>query len=383
MSDQDPRPLSPGNIHLQWFAAEDEGRTEDPTEYRIRKAREEGRVAKSQELIGALGLLLPTMTLVIVAPSMLKSLMDMLAFFITRATQLDPTREGGVLVLAFYRYLVSLVVPIAAVAVVSAIASNLVQVGPLFTLKPITPDFSKIVPHFGQYFKRTMFSMEGLYNVAKSLLKVAVIGLIGFLNLRVEFDKLVYLSNASLWHSVNFVSGVAARIILEAAVFMLAFSAVDYLFQRRQFTESLKMTKEEVKEERKMYEGDPLIKGKLRERMRELIGRNLSKAVPESTVVITNPTHYAVAIKYERQSMSAPMVQAKGADEVARTIKQLARDSGVPIVENKPLARALYAEAEVGELIPEKYYEALATVLAHVFQADARAKVRGGEAVNV
>jgi flagellar biosynthetic protein FlhB len=161
---------------------------------------------------------------------------------------------------------------------------------------------------------------------------------------------------------------IALRIVLEAAIALLVFSFFDYLFQRRQHMESLKMSKQEVKEERKLYEGDPLTKSRLRERMREIMRRSMLKAVPKADVVITNPTHYAVALEYERAVMSAPTVTAKGADLIAAKIREIAADNDVPIVENKPLAQALYKEVEIGDAIPEKYYEVISTVLAEVYR---------------
>jgi flagellar biosynthesis protein FlhB len=368
----DPRRL----IHLQWFAAEDEGRTEEPTEYRIKKAREEGRVVKSQELIGALGLILPTLTLVIAAPSMLGTLQEMLTFFFQRATQIDPVSAGGILAKAFYKYFISLVTPIAAVAVVSAIASNLLQVGFLFTVKPITPDFSKIIPRFGQYFKRTLFSLEAAYNLVKSIVKVAIICLIAYLNIYGSFDKLMNLYISPMWYSIRFISNMAVAIILESGLAMLALAIPDFFFQRWQFMESLKMTKEEIKEERKMYEGDPLIKGRLREKMRELLTTNIAKTVPEASVVITNPTHYAIALKFEMGAMVAPMVTAKGVDELALRIREIAAKNDVPVVENRPLARSLYAEIDIGDIIPEKYYQAIVNIFAHLEKMKAMADGR-------
>jgi flagellar biosynthesis protein FlhB len=366
----------PRLIHLQWFAAEDEGRTEEPTEYRIKKAREEGRVVKSQELIGALGLLLPFLTLVVAAPSMLGTLQEMITFFFQRCAEIDPISEPGPLVQAFYRYFLQLTVPIAAVAVISAVASNMVQVGFLFTLKPITPDFTKILPRFGQYFKRTLFSMEAVYNLAKSIVKVAIIGFIAYLNIFGAFDKLLNLYLSPMWYSVRFVSNLAVAIMLECGLALLALAIPDYLFQRWQYMESLKMTKEEIKEERKMYEGDPLVKGRLREKMRELLTTNIAKTVPEASVVITNPTHYAIALKFEMGAMLAPMVTAKGVDELALRIRGIAYENEVPIVENRPLARSLYAEMEIGDIIPEKYYQAIVNIFAHLDKMKAMAEGR-------
>jgi len=365
---------SPASIDLQWFAAEDEGRTEEPSEYKIRKAREEGRVAKSQELVGALGLLLPAVTLVLLAPYLGRTIREMVVFYFSKVSEADIAGGGGPLAAAFFSYFARLTLPLALVAVVSGVASNLLQTGFLFTLKPITPDFSKIVPRFGQYFKRTLFSMEGLYNFAKTIFKVALIGVLAYSTVRSELDRLMALFAAPFWLSVKLVVSLAMRLVIEVAVILLALSIPDYIFQRRQYMESLKMTKEEAKEERKMQEGDPLVKSRMRDRMRELLSRNMAANVPKADVVIANPTHYAIALEWERERMAAPTVTAKGADEVALRIRRIAEEAGVPVVENRPLARALYAEVEIGDSIPEKYYQAIAAVLAHVYAANGDAE---------
>ena len=365
---------SPSLIDLQWFAAEDEGRTEEPSEYKLKKAREEGRVAKSQELVGAIGLLLPAATLVLLAPSMGKTLKGMLVFYFSQVSNPDIIANSAILAKAFFSYFVKLTLPLALVAVVAAIASNLLQVGFMFTLKPIKPDFSKILPRFGQYFKRTLFSIEGLYNMGKTVIKIAIIAFAAYLTIKGEINHLMALFTSPFWTSVKYVASIAIRLVLEVAVLLLVLSVPDYLFQRRRFMESLKMTKEEVKEERKMQEGDPLVKSRLRERMRELLARNMAANVPKADVVIANPTHFAVALEWEREKMLAPVVTAKGQDEIALRIRKIAEDSGVPVVENKPLARALYADVEIGDAIPEKYYQAIAAVLAHVYSTNGEAE---------
>lgn len=353
-------------IDLQWFAAEDEGRTEEPSEYKIRKAREEGRVPKSQELVGALVLLMPALAILFLSKSMLRTSIELIRFFLERAIELDPTRDA-IVAKAFFSYFVRLALPIMAVSVVTAVLANVLQTGFLFTTKPLTPNFSKIVPHFGKFFQR-IFSVEGLFNFAKSIVKMAIIGIVAYMVVSSEIARLTNLQTASLWASVTLVSSLAMRLLIICALLLIALSVPDLLFQRWQYTESLKMTKQEVKEERKMYEGDPLIKGRLRQRMRELLSRNMAANVPKADVVITNPTHFAVALEWNRESMSAPVVTAKGADEVALRIRKIAEDNDVPVVENRPLARALFADTEIGDTVPEQYYQAIAIVLAHVYK---------------
>jgi len=355
-------------IDLQWFAAEDEGRTEDPTEFKIRKAREEGRVAKSQELNGAIVLVIPVLVLMAFAPWMMKTITEMLRFYLLRSTTTEIT--DPVLVSAFFHYFIQLILPVTLSAMIAGVASNLLQNGGfIFSMKPITPQFSKIAPNFGKFFSKA-FSVEGLFNLAKSLVKVAVISIVSYVSIKNEIPKLISMLDAGLWSSVTFIASIAARLLLTAGILFIAISIPDYLFQRRQFMESLKMSKQEVKEEYKQMEGDPLVKSRLRQRMRELLSQNMAVNVPKADVIITNPTHFAVAMQWDRATMRAPMLTAKGADQLALRIKEIARDNDVPIIENKPLARALYAEVEIGDMIPDEYYQALAVILAKVYALD-------------
>ena len=354
-------------IDLQWFAAEDEGRTEDPTEQKIRKAREEGKVAKSSEFTSALVLLFPIAAMGLLGTYILGTLIDMMRFFLNLSTEID-IRTDARIVPAFFTFFLRAALPTVAIAFLSAFMGNVLQVGFLFSAKPITPDLSKIVPRFGRFFKRAMFSSEAAFNLGKSILKIIIIGSISFLNIRAQVDKIALLTSSTFWLSLQTVAGIAFRILVEAAIALLVLAIPDYVFQRHQHRESLKMTKQEVKEERRMSEGDPLVRSRLRERMRELLTRNMMRNVPTADVVITNPTHYAVAMEWNRQTMEAPAVIAKGMDNLALRIRAIAEENEVPVMENKPLARALYAEVEIGDTIPEKYYEVMALVLAEVYK---------------
>ncbi len=360
-------PLStPYDVHLQWFAAEDEGRTEEPSEHKLRKAREEGKVARSAEVSSSLVLLAGVATLGLLANSILGSSVQMFGYYFGRAT--NPEALNPSLMSSFLGWLVRIGLPLLAVVFVMAIVGNVIQVGFLFTAKPITPDFGRIVPRFSRWLQRSFASGEALFNLAKAVGKLAVITGIAYANIRGELPRLALLADASFAGGIALISQIAFRILLEIAVVFLAFSAVDYWFQRRQHLESLKMSKQEVKEERKMYEGDPLTRSRLRERMREIMRRTMLKAVPKADVVITNPTHFAVALEYNRAVMIAPTVVAKGADRVAQKIREVATAIGVPLMENKPLAQALYREVEIGDTIPEKFYEAMSIILAEVYK---------------
>ena len=371
-------------IHLQWFAAEDEGRTEEPTDYKIRKAREEGRVAKSQEIASSLVMLLVVITLIFAAPLYLRWCVEILRFYFTRAASAD--FQQGAFAATVFLYLLKMVLPLSLVGVVAAVAANLVQNREfIFSTKPITPDLSRILPRVGQYLKKTVFSFEGGFNVIKSLVKIAVIVLVAFVVIRANVfsvstravtgadgrqkSQLVILSllnGGNVPAALALVAKTAAQILVICAVVFLLISIPDYFVQRKQFIESLKMTKQEVKQEYKEMEGDPEVKSHLEQAQRQLLQRNIPKAVAESDVVITNPTHFAVALQYESDKYDRPRVTAKGADQLAFRIRSLARENEIPIIENRPLARALYADTEIGDTIPEAYINAIVTIYTQI-----------------
>ncbi|MFO8065759.1 MAG: flagellar biosynthesis protein FlhB [Spirochaetota bacterium] len=355
-------------MHLQWFASpEEEGRTEEPTEHKIQKSRQEGKVAKSQDVTGAIILLFTVLTLAIFSGYLLNTMVSMIRYFYSRAAEMDVTKANAVMP-AFYSFFIRLTLPVAAVAFVSAVMGNVIQVGTLFSLKPIAPDFNKIVPRFDKFIEKTFTSVEALYNWFKSMGKVILLGSISFLNIWLEAERLINLVHVPFMQAFGAVAGIAFRILMQAAIVMLLLSIFDFMFQKRQHTESLKMTKQEVKEERKTYEGDPMVKSRLRNQMQEMMSRNQLENVPQADVVVTNPTHFAIALEYNRETMVAPTVTAKGQDNMARIIRERAEEYEVPIIENKPLARALYSEVEIGDIIPEKFYEAVVAVLKEVYR---------------
>jgi flagellar biosynthetic protein FlhB len=354
------------SIDLQWFAdeADENQRTEEATETKIQRLRGEGQVVKSQELVSALGLLLPALTLFFLAPSMLRTSVEMLRFFLSRSTELDPVKDGIILG-AFYSYLIRLAAPILTVAVATAIFSNVVQTGFLFTTRPVSPDFSKIVPRFGQYFSR-LFSVEGFFNFFKSIVKMAIIGVVAFVLIRGDLEKLTRLQTMNLWTGIGSVASLSVRLLVFSAILLLLLSIPDFLFQRWRFMVHNRMTLQEVKEERKMYEGDPMVSARIRSRMMELLTRTMYRNVPNADVVITNPTHLAIALEFHAERMDTPMVTARGEDAVALRIKRIAEDSGVPVVENKPLARSLYASVQIGDFIPESFIGLIVEVYVRV-----------------
>lgn len=354
-------------IDIQWFAsAEEEGRTEKATETKLKKAREEGRVAKSPEISGALVMLFPVICLILLAPWIFNNCVRILEFYFTKAGSSDlsdPALYG-----AFITTFAKIVLPISVTAMIAGIVGNVVQTrGFIFSTKPIEPKFSKIIPKFGEFFRRTLFSFTGLFNIFKSIFKVVILSIVAWLVLKRELPVLLSLQTVGLYPAIIYLAKIVAKLLIIAAVFFLVIAIPDYLVQRHEFMEKMKMSKQDIKEEYKNMEGDPLIKSRLRQYMREMLTKNIQANVAKADVVITNPTHYAVAIQYDKTVMQGPMVVAKGVDNLAQRIKEIARENDVQIVENRPLARALYAEVEIGDIIPETYYQALALILSRVY----------------
>jgi flagellar biosynthetic protein FlhB len=307
---------------------------------------------------------------------MLETCIEMTRFFLLRSTQWDATQDR-VIAAVFARYYLKLTLPVMLVSIVAGVFGHLAQSGFIFTTKPLKPDFSKIVPRFGQYFSRTIFSLNGLYNLAKSIFKMGVIGAAAYIIIAADIEKILNFQQTSLQMSVTAIAVLTAKLLIVTAILLLLLSVPDYLFQRYQFMQQMKMSRLELQEERKMDEGDPLVKNRIRARMRQLMAQNLREAVPRADVVITNPTHFACAVVYEQGKMEGPILLAKGEDEMAFQIRRLAEGAGVPIVENKPLARAIYAQVEVGDVIPVLYWEAIAAILTKVMEINnARRRVR-------
>ena len=353
-------------MDLQWFATpEEEGRVHEPTDVTYRKAREEGRVAKSQDIIAALGLLLPAIAIYFLAPWMLRTCAEMLRFFFTRINELDPLTDRVTAGL-FMNYFLRLALPILSIAMVAALFSNWVQTGFLFSTKPLGPDFSRILPRFGRYFER-IFSVEGLVNLLKSVFKMGIIGTVAYIIVRSKFNELANLQKAGLWQGITLIASLAGKLLIIVALLLLGLSIPDFMFQRWQFRQSLKMTREAAKEELKQDEGDPEVRGRLKRLYRELLSRNMLSAVPNADVVITNPTHYSVALLYVMDQMEGPRVVAKGEDDLAFRIREIAKENDVPVYSNPPLTRAIYDRTEVGDQIPEWCFNAVALILAKFY----------------
>ncbi|MCQ2596268.1 MAG: EscU/YscU/HrcU family type III secretion system export apparatus switch protein [Treponema sp.] len=353
------------------MAAEEEGRTEEPSEYKLEKARKEGRVAKTQELAGSLVLLLTVLLLIVLGKMILTNCAELMHFYFTRTA--NPNVRDGSLWYAFLNFFARIIIPMGAVGLVGAIAGNVIQTkGLIFSFKPIEPKFNKILPKFGEYFKRTVGSLQGLFNILKSLGKVAIIIFIAYFLIRKNmWDIVETIATGSIVNALKKVSVTAAELVIIVSVIFVVIAIPDYFVQKHEFMESMKMTKQEVKEEIKEMEGDPQMKAQLKAMQQEILKQNIPKAVKESNVVITNPTHFSVALKYDSQvENSVPVVNAKGVDNEAFVIRRIATENNIPLVENKPLARDLYHNIDVGEEVPPVYWKTIALIYSQLAQKE-------------
>ena len=362
---------------LQLFAAEDEGRTEEPTEYKKRKAREEGKVVKTQELISALILLFGFVSIYIIFKYVMKNSVGMMVNYLGMVDEVARSSDTNVIYLLkpILPLMVRFIAPIFGVVFIAALAGNVIQVGFKFTTKTIQPDLERINPNPIRFFTKVLFTRQAAVNLGKSIFKIAAISIVSYLLVRKDIHTIAKTIDMGIVQGVKLALIIAFKLIMVTGGVLLVLSLPDYLFQRFEHIESLKMTRQELKEERKLLEGDPLVRAKMRERQREFARRRMMQEVPKADVVITNPTHYAVALKYEAFKMTAPVCVAKGQDLIAQRIKKIAEENGVSVVENKPLARELYRRVDIGDEIPDDLFSAVAEVLAFVYKLKKKAVI--------
>jgi flagellar biosynthetic protein FlhB len=344
----------------------DDSKTEKPTPRRREKAREEGGVAKSMELNSAVVLVAASLMLLWFGGQLTAGLKQIMVGVFRQIGTLEIT-PGSMQTYLWIgmKELALIVMPIFVGIMAAGIAVNVGQVGFRVTPKVAYPKFSRLNPVQGI---QRLFSVRSLVELAKSILKLAVIGGIVYLTIASQFGNIYNLARIPIESLGGIVGHTLVRLFLVVSLSLIVIGILDYIYNRVAFEKSLKMTKEEVKEESRQSEGDPKVKGKIREIMFKTSYRRMMKKVPEADVVIANPIHLAVALKYDRKKSSAPMVVAKGARKVAERIKEIARENDIPIVENPPLARTLYKMVEIGQEIPVELYKAVAEVLAYVYR---------------
>ena len=362
-------------LNLQMFAKEGQGgeKTEPATEKKLEDARKEGQVAKSRELGQAVMLLLFFIVLKLWAITMGHNFMKIFADVYGRMSEMTTLVGGAISTKDFFSLvnyailrMLFIIFPILLTAIGATFVVEVAQVKWKPTAKPLQPKFSKLNPISG--FKR-IFSKDKLVELLKAIVKVGLIGYLAYSSLKNEFALLFTLFDLELKAAVGIIGNVAINLGIKISAVYIVIGFIDFGYQKWKFSEDMKMTKQEVKDEFKNAEGDPAVKGKQKQRMQEASRRRMMQSVPEADVVITNPTHFAVAVKYDPMIMDAPFVVAKGEDFLAQKIKDTAREAGVEIVENKPLARMLYYNVDMGAPIPPELYQAVAEVLAVIYNA--------------
>ncbi len=356
------------SFDLQLFAAEDEGRTEAPTETRKRKAREEGNVPKSQELVGIVVFIFTFGTVFLLGKGIFKTMISVMRYYFDNMTTIKINRDNIMPVyIDIISMIASAILPIMLVGVISAFIANIAQSGWVFSTKKLTPNFGKLIQNVPANLKKMFWSGETAFNLVKSLFKVVTVFAIAFLLINANFGKILSISRITSLQAMQIIINLILQFVFIATIVLLVLALIDFAFQRWQYTESLKMKKEEIKQEMKEMDGDPEIKQKIREAEQRILSRKQINEVPNADVVITNPTHFAIAVKYDPSYMNAPLVVAKGKDHFAQRIKEVARENDVYVIENRPLARTLYKQVEVGQEIPAELFEAVANILALVY----------------
>jgi flagellar biosynthetic protein FlhB len=342
-------------------------KTEKATPRRRREARKKGQVAQSRE-ISSIFILMTTLGVFYFAGSWI--FWNLSGFFSEiyqnmSTLTLSNVSDASAFSLEAFNALFSILIPIFLPIVIAAIVANVAQVGFEMHAEPMRPKLSKLNPISGM---KKLVSIKSLVELAKSLVKIAIVGGIAYMIVEKEMRLFPSLIQWTVMDILIFIARVAFKIFFFVCLAMIVLAALDYIYQRWQHEKNMKMTKQEIIDERKQSEGDPKIKARIRSIQLEMAQRRMMESIPEADVVITNPTHLALAIKFDAKQMSAPRLLAKGSGFVAERIKEIAREHRVPIIEDKPLAQAMYKMVEIGDYIPVELYRAVAEILAYVYR---------------
>lgn len=365
-------------LDLQYFAKDGPGgeKTEEPTAKRKTDTRNDGKVPKSKEMSSGVQLISLFLILKFWIGNMGENFMKLFDEFYGKMSDYTTYWGGRIVSSDFkilfdgvYKELLKQLFPFFLIGVVTSVMINMLQFKFKITTKPLQPKFSKLNPVSGM---KKLFSKEKIMELLKSAAKIILIMAVVYNTIKGDWIYLIKFYQMPLTQALELIGSIVINMGLKISMVFMVIAFADLFYQRWKFHEDIKMTKQEVKDEYKNAEGDPQIKGKIKQKMREASQRRMMQNVPKADVVITNPTHYAVAIRYDANEGSAPIVLAKGADFLAQKIKEIARENNVEIVENKPLARMLYANVEVGQEVPPELYQSVAEVLALVYKMQGR-----------
>ena len=344
----------------------DQEKTEQPTSKKLSKARQEGQVAVSKEVPSVLILLFSLCIFFFAGSWMFVRLINCMKELLQNIGVVSMgVISLRLLLLHIFKEIITILAPLMTAVVLAGVIGHIAQFGFLFTGKPLTPKFSKMNPVKGM---KKLFSLKSYVELVKMLLKTGAVGGVAFMMVKKEAENFPLLIGMDVWEILVFIGQVSFNICFYTCVVLILLAALDFAFQKWQHIKGLKMTKQEVKDEAKQSEGDPKIKSRIRSAQMEMARRRMMDAVPEATVIITNPTRLAIALQFDAKKMTAPKVTAKGAGFIAERIREIAREHNIPIVEEKPLARTLYKSVEIDDLIPVTLYQAVAEILAYVYK---------------
>ena len=347
-------------------------RTEQPTGKRLSEARNKGKTARSADLSGALTLSGATLAAMMFGAGMFAGMGRVVRHMLTPdtlSTDLTGGRVASDVTLVFAQA-GKMVVPFVLLMITVAAVAQVLQVGLMLSSKILTPDLTRLNPLSGV---KKLFSMRSVVRAGLDVMKLVLLLVVATLVVRSDWEGLLALAAIDLWQAIRFAIALALRVAVWTLAVLLILGFIDWTYQKWQHTKDLKMTRHEVKDERRAAEGDPETRARRLRFARSMMVQRLQHDVPKADVIVTNPTHYSVALKYEQGGTGAPKVVAKGADEMAMRIRFIATAHGVPIVERPPLARALYAEVAVGREIPTQHYQAVAEILAYVYRLEGKA----------
>ncbi len=342
-------------------------KTEPATPKRRREIRSQGRVAKSMEIPSAAVLMAGVVITYVVCDTFIEQLCEFMKSFLSLSysTDLNQVNTATLFNTVVVRFGI-IIAPIILTVMLVGISSNVMQFGFLFTFKPLQPKASSLNPLSG--LKKLGFSQQAVIELSKSILKVTLVSILGYVTVKDLILNSVKLVDSSPSTIFAYMGKSAYSVSMKVAAAFLVLAGIDYFVQRRKFQHDTKMTKQEVKDEQKQEEGSPQVKGRIRREMVKRSRMRMMQAVPKADVVITNPTHFAVAVKYDSKAMTAPKVVAKGKDLIAQKIKEVAAEHDVPIVEDRPLAQLLYRTVEIDEQIPPELFKAVAQILAYIYR---------------
>ena len=357
------------------MADDKDQKTESATPKKRDEERKKGNVAKSREIPSAIILLVSLATLYVAGSYMFENMMKVVDRGLAGAGTMEFTKERIHLLLVDSIVDIGMITfPILLAIFLVAIVSNVAQTGLMISSEAMEPKFEKIDPIKGL---GRIFSLKSIVELIKSVAKITIVAYVVYTAIAAEVEKVPPLMFMSTWEVVVFIGELSFTILLKSSWVLLILAIIDYSYQKWEYEKNIRMTKQEVKDESKQSDGDPQVKARIKTLQREWARQRMMEAVPNADVVITNPTHFAVALKYDKGEMGAPIVVAMGRNHLAQRIKAVAREAGVPLVEDKPLAQALYKATDIGMEVPTNLYKAVAEVLAYIYKLNGKKSNQG------